>query len=86
MEFVRSFPDTDGDGIPEIPARYAGSEGRIVRAPSLSPVALLARASYVTWAAVGAVVLVLVVLAGVALLIVVLVRRRRSRHRPSPAG
>jgi 5'-nucleotidase len=79
MEYVRSFPDTDGDGIPEIPSRYAGPEGRIVRAPSLSPVALLTRASYVTWAAVGAVVLVLAVLAGVALLIVFLVRRGHQR-------
>jgi 5'-nucleotidase len=79
LEYVRSFPDTDGDGVPEVPARNAGPEGRIVRAPSLHPVALLARASYVTWGVIGAVVLVLAVLAGVPLLIVLLVRRRRHR-------
>ena len=81
LEYVRRFPDADGDGIPEIPARYSGPEGRIVRAPSLSPVALLAGAGYVTWAAIGAVVLVLALLAGVVWLIVWLVRRSSARRR-----
>jgi 5'-nucleotidase/UDP-sugar diphosphatase len=81
LEYVRRFPDTDGDGIPEIPARYSGPEGRIVRAPSLSPVALLAGAGYVTWTVIGAVVLVLAILAGVVWLIVWLVRRSSARRR-----
>jgi 5'-nucleotidase/UDP-sugar diphosphatase len=80
LEYVRSFPDADGDGIPEIPARYAGPGGRIVRAPSWSPVALLAGAGYVTWAAIGVVVLVLAILAGLVALIVWLARRGRRRH------
>jgi 5'-nucleotidase/UDP-sugar diphosphatase len=84
LEYAQSFPDADGDGIPEIPARYAGPEGRIVRAPSLNPVALLAGAGWVTWAAIGAVVLVLAVLAGLVLLIVWLVRRLVHRRPPSP--
>jgi 5'-nucleotidase/UDP-sugar diphosphatase len=84
LEYAQSFPDADGDGIPEIPARYAGPEGRIVRAPSLNPVALLAGAGWVTWAAIGAVVLVLAVLAGLVLLIVWLVRRLVRRRPPSP--
>jgi 5'-nucleotidase len=79
LEYVQGFPDADGDGIPEIPARYSGPEGRIVRAPSLNPVALLAGAGYVTWAAIGAVVLVLAILAGLVLLIVWLARRGRRR-------
>jgi len=80
VQYVRSFPDADADGIPDIPARYAGVEGRIVRAPSLSPVALLAGASWVTWAVVGAVVLVLALLAGIALLIAWLIRRGVQRR------
>jgi len=80
LEFVQGFEDTDGDGVPEIPARYAGPEGRIVRAPSWSPVALLAGAGYVTWTAIGAVVLVLALLAGLVLLILWLVRRGSARR------
>jgi len=30
LSFLSSLPDTDGDGIPNLPARYAGTEGRIV--------------------------------------------------------
>jgi len=84
LEYAQGFPDTDSDGIPEIPARYAGPEGRIVRAPSLNPVALLAGAGWVTWAAIGAVVLLLAVLAGLVLLIVWLARRLGRRRPPSP--
>jgi 5'-nucleotidase/UDP-sugar diphosphatase len=86
LEYVQSFPDADRDGIPDIPARYAGPAGRIVRSPSWSPVALLAGAGYVTWAAIGAVVLVLALLAGLVLLIVWLAhrgRRRLSARRPA---
>ncbi len=86
LEYVQSFPDADGDGVPEIPARYAGPEGRIVRAPSWSPVALLAGAGWVSWAAIGAVLLVLGLLAGLVLLMAWLVRRgrrRRSARRPA---
>jgi 5'-nucleotidase len=86
LEYVRSFPDTDGDGIPNLPARYASPEGRIVQAPSFNPVALLAGAGWVTWAAIGAVVLALAILAGLALLTVWLARRGRRRpSAPRPA-
>jgi 5'-nucleotidase len=30
LAFLSSLPDTDDDGIPNIPARYAGPEGRII--------------------------------------------------------
>jgi hypothetical protein len=79
LEYARSFPDADRDGVPEIPARYASAEGRIVRSPSLSPVALLSGAGPVTWAALGAAVLALALLAGAAALIAGLVRRIRRR-------
>jgi hypothetical protein len=29
-DFGQTFPDTSGDGIPEIPARYLAPEGRII--------------------------------------------------------
>lgn len=80
LEYVRQLPDTDGDGIPDIPARYAAPQGRIVRAPSLSPLALLAHASYVTWAVVGAALLVLALIAALILLTLHIVRRALRRR------
>lgn len=77
LEYVRSFADTDGNGIPDIPQRYSGPEGRHHREPSYSPVALFSGAGWVTWAVVGAVVLVLALLAGLGLLVAWLVRRVR---------
>jgi 5'-nucleotidase/UDP-sugar diphosphatase len=53
MEYVRSFDDPDGDGVPKIPERYRGNEGRMVRAPSLKPYDLLAGGNYLTWIAFG---------------------------------
>jgi 5'-nucleotidase len=32
LDFLAQLPDTDSDGIPNIPARYAGPEGRMVKA------------------------------------------------------
>lgn len=49
MEYVKTFPDTDGDGIANIPAKYKTKLGRIIREPSFNPVSLLWRGTYVTW-------------------------------------
>jgi 5'-nucleotidase len=56
MDYVKSFPDRDGDGIPDIPEKYRGKLGRIVREPSWNPVSLLSRGTYVTWIAFGVVI------------------------------
>ena len=81
MEYVRRFPDADGDGIPEIPAKYRAALARNVRMPSWNPVNLLSRGTFVTWAVVGAVLLVLALVAGIVILVVFLVRRaRRKAH------
>jgi 5'-nucleotidase len=53
MDYVKSFSDKDGGGIPDIPQKYRGKLGRIVREPSWNPVSLLSRGSYVTWIAFG---------------------------------
>lgn len=75
MKFMRTFKDTDGDGVPEIPPRYRNKQGRIVKAPSLNPIALVSGGNYVTWLAVGAVVCVLAVLVFIAWFTVKMIRR-----------
>ena len=51
MEYIRSFTDTTGDGIPDIPEKYRGKLGRNVVEASWNPYKLLRRGTYVTWIA-----------------------------------
>jgi 5'-nucleotidase len=62
MDYIRSFPDTDGDGLPEIPEKYREKEGRIIIEKSWNPFRLLRRATYVTWIPILAVLLILTAL------------------------
>ncbi len=48
IEYVRSFPDTNGDGIPDLPEKYKTKLGRIVSEPSWYPGALIAGATLPT--------------------------------------
>lgn len=75
MDYVRSFPDKDGDGIPDIPDKYRGKLGRIVKEPSWNPVRLLSRGTYVTWIALSAIVIILFIF--VSVIYFVLKRKRR---------
>jgi 5'-nucleotidase len=78
IEYIMSFPDENGDGIPEIPDRYKETEGRIVPEPSMNPVRLISGGNYLTWIAVGAVALVLVLLAVVIVVPIRLIRRKKK--------
>ena len=62
MEYVGSFEDTDGDGLPNIPEKYRGKLGRNVIAASLNPYHLLKHGTYVTWTALAALVVCLLIL------------------------
>lgn len=72
LEYVRSFKDANGDGIPDVPDKYRGSLGRIVSEPSLCPVSLLKRGTYLTWIGFA----VFVVIAGIIALTGLLVFRK----------
>jgi len=77
MQYVRSFPDTNGNGIPDIPEKYKGQLGRIVEAPSFNPVNLVSRPATTT-------IVVVAVLSFVVLLIVALgivIRKRRKAQK-----
>ncbi len=75
MDYVRHFPDKDGDGIPDIPEQYRGKLGRITREPSWNPIHLLSRGTYVTWITFGSMTLILIIIGSV---IYVLQKRMRT--------
>jgi 5'-nucleotidase len=77
MEYIKKFPDTNGDGLPDIPEKYKGKLGRIVMEASYNPVSLLSRGTMVTWAAFSAVVVLLLLLTVMVGTIVRKVRRRK---------
>jgi len=43
IQYVQSFPDINGDGLPDLPDKYKGKLGRIMVKPSWNPVDLVAR-------------------------------------------
>ncbi len=47
--YLASFPDTDGDGIPDIPERYSRPAGRITVEASWNPVKLIQGATWITY-------------------------------------
>ena len=82
LEYVKSFPSKNGDGIPDIPEKYSGKLGRIIREPSWNPIALLSRGTYLTGIAFGMVVgLFLIVTVGIYLSVIKIRRRNRDSRR-----
>jgi 2',3'-cyclic-nucleotide 2'-phosphodiesterase (5'-nucleotidase family) len=75
--YMKSFPDTDGNGIPNIPDRYRAPEGRITAAPSWNPVWLIAGGNRITYGALAAAILLL----GILGLLLWKVRKRLARKR-----
>lgn len=77
VSFLKSFPDRTGDGLPDIPARYASTEGRMTAEPSWHPVDLVRGGTMITGIAISLALLVLVTL----IVLVKLIRRRRRPRR-----
>ncbi len=75
VQYVRSFPDTDGNGIPDIPEKYQGKLGRIVEKPSWNPVNLVSRATTPTLIALAALLIVVLLI----IAIVVIVKKKRLK-------
>jgi 5'-nucleotidase len=77
MEYIKSFPDKNGDGLPDIPDKYKGKLGRMVIEASLNPIALLSRGTMVTWAVFSTAVASVLIFAFISGIMVKKVRRRR---------
>ncbi|MRR14887.1 MAG: bifunctional metallophosphatase/5'-nucleotidase [Deltaproteobacteria bacterium] len=73
--YLRSFSDSDANGIPDIPDRYRLTEGRLIAQPSWDPVRLIAGGTWITY---GAVAIFVLVLLAVIFLIRFFVRRIRQ--------
>jgi hypothetical protein len=55
--YMKSFPDTDENGVPNIPDQYRRPEGRITSAPSWNPVRLIAGGNRITYGVLAAAIL-----------------------------
>lgn len=53
LEYVRHFPDEDGDGLPEIPMVYKTPQGRVLPQPTWHPFSWFRNVHWITWAALG---------------------------------
>jgi 5'-nucleotidase/UDP-sugar diphosphatase len=57
--YMKSFPDTDDNSVPNIPDQYRRPEGRITSAPSWNPVRLIAGGNRITYGFLAAAILLL---------------------------
>ena len=74
-EYMTSFEDTDGDGVGNVPAKYAKEEGRKVVEDSKKIGDLLKNPNKFFFIIIGLVLVVLAILAGIVILIVKLVKK-----------
>ena len=81
-EYMTSFEDTDGDGVGNVPAKYAKEEGRKVVEDSKKIGDLLKNPNKFFFIIIALVLVVLAILAGIVILIVKLVKKI-SRKRKS---
>lgn len=70
LEYIESFADSDGDGLPNVPDKYRGKLGRNVIDASWNPYKLIRRGTYVTWLAVSALLLGILLVLGIGWFIV----------------
>jgi 5'-nucleotidase len=62
LEYIKNLPDTNGDGVPDMPDKYKGALGRQMVEPSWNPYHLLRGGNYLTWSAFGIFAAILLVI------------------------
>jgi 2',3'-cyclic-nucleotide 2'-phosphodiesterase (5'-nucleotidase family) len=80
-EYMTSFEDTDGDGIGNVPAKYAKAEDRKVVEDSKKIGDLLKNPNKFFFIIIGLVLVVLAILAGIIILIIKLVKKIGKRRK-----
>lgn len=77
IDYVQSFKDENGNGLPDMPDKYSHKLGRIVEKPTWNPVNLLSRAEKPTLIALAAFLVAALLVVGVVFLVV----KRGSRSK-----
>jgi 5'-nucleotidase len=75
LSYIRSFADTDGDGLPNVPDKYRGKLGRNVVDAGWNPYKLLKRGTYVTWSAFSALLLIALLILAASWLVIRKIRK-----------
>jgi 5'-nucleotidase/UDP-sugar diphosphatase len=75
VQYMRSFPDINKNGIPDIPEKYQKPEGRIQAEPSMNPVKLITGGNAITY---GVLLIGLILLGGFLFLVCLVIRKSRS--------
>ncbi len=75
LKYIRSFKDTDGNNIVDIPDRYKKPQGRIIKAVSFNPYHLLRGGSWLTWSVFAGILFILSLISFIALKII---RRKKK--------
>jgi hypothetical protein len=75
LSYIRSFADTDGDGLPNVPDKYQGKLGRNVVDAGWNPYKLLKRGTYVTWSAFSALLLIALLILAASWLVIRKIRK-----------
>ena len=76
VQYLRSFKDTNENGIPDIPEKYRTPEGRIQAEPSMNPVKLIGGGNAITY---GALFIGLFLLCSFVFLVWLVIRKSRMK-------
>ena len=80
-KYMESFEDTDGDGIGNVPEKYATLEGRKVVEDSKNIVELLKNPNRFFFMILGVIVILIAVFIGIIVLIRKLIKKRKRNHK-----
>ncbi len=79
IRYVQSFPDTSGDGLPDLPQKYSGKLGRIIEAPSCHPWDLIRQPGTTTGLALAALGVILLGIITAVFFLRLRIRARRAQ-------